>query len=823
MPPLAIAPAPPAAADPDLLARALQAWPEPVAIVDAGGPDRRLAWVNDAFARLAGRPCDELAGWPVREHAQSGPAAAAGDPDRPWAPRQSEERAQVPGLPGGDLPIVLAPIGPGRPRHAIGWPAPGNDARIGPAPAAPSGGAATEMLDDRVEQALARAHALGTRCALLLIDVDRDGAHPAAHELALAVGEAATDASASLSLLPDGRLALLVDPAPPAAELAVFARRVLHAACSLARRHDPERRCAGGIAVGPLDGTSAQSLRLAAQRALAAAHARRTDDRLAFFDPAQDSHWLARRQLEADLERALAERALTLAYQPLLDLDSGAIVGFEALLRWTHPLRGAVSPAEFVPVAESSGLIVALGDWVLGEALAQLAAFDRVCTRPLRMAVNVAAAQLARAGFADAVKAHLAQHAIAPGRLELEITERTLTGDDAVTRDALQALRRLGVRLAMDDFGTGYSNLHGLTQLPVDTLKIDRSLTQAVTTNPAAASVSRMVCELARVLDLKVVVEGIETESQLGHFRRLGPLLGQGWLFSRALDPAQATALLASRRCLLAAESGDDRPHLLLLDDEANVLAALRRALRREGWPIHATTSPQEALEILAAHPVGVVVCDQRMPQVAGTEFLRQVRQQHPLTVRVLLSGYSEIGAVTAAINDGAVWRYLYKPWDDEAIREHVRQAFDEHRVQRESQREREEALQRGDRLARQVSQRDAMLALEAQALSAAQEVLLRLPVPVLGLDPSQMVVLSNPAADRLLGAGAPLLGRMLDEMPPALAALVADGAAGALVLPDGAWDGHVEPLAAGAGWLVSLVPADQARVAVQPASPGDA
>lgn len=811
MPPLAIAPAPPAAVDPDLLARALQAWPEPVAIIDTGGADRRLAWVNEAFARLAGRPSDELAGWPVGDRAEPGSAAADGDHDRPRAARQSDDRAQVPGLPGGDLPIVLAPIGPGRPRHSIGWPAPGNGARLGPAPAAPRGGAATEMLDDRVEQALARAHALGTRCALLLIDVDRDGAHPAAHELALAVGEAAVDASASLSLLPDGRLALLVDPAPAAAELAVFARRVLHAACSLARRHDPARRCAGGIAVGPLDGTSAQSLRLAAQRALAAAHARRIDDRLAFFDPAQDSHWLARRQLEVDLERALAERALTLVYQPLLKLDSGAIVGFEALARWTHPLRGPVSPAEFIPVAEASGLIVALGDWVLGESLAQLAAFDRVCARPLRMAVNVSATQLARAGFVDAVKAHLARHAIAPGRLELEITEGTLTGDDTVTRNTLRVLRELGVRLAVDDFGTGYSNLHGLTQLPVDTLKIDRSLTQAVTTNPAAASVSRMVCELARVLELKVVVEGIETESQLGHFRRLGPLIGQGWLFSQALPAEQALALLDSRRSLLAPEVGADAPQLLLLDDEPNILAALRRALRHEGWRLHATTSPQEAMDIMAAQPIGVVLCDQRMPQMRGTDFLRQIRQQHPLTVRVLLSGYSEVGAVTAAVNEGAVWRYLHKPWDDDELRRHVRQAFDEHRRLRDAEQARDEALQAGRRLAAQVSQRDALLALEAQALSAAQEVLLRLPVPVLGLDPSRMVVLSNPAADRLLGAGAPLLGRMVDELPPALATLLDSGAPARLDLHQRAFDSHLEPLAGDAGWLLSLVPAQTA------------
>jgi EAL domain-containing protein (putative c-di-GMP-specific phosphodiesterase class I)/FixJ family two-component response regulator len=474
-----------------------------------------------------------------------------------------------------------------------------------------------------------------------------------------------------------------------------------------------------------------------------------------------------------------------------------------------------VPPGQFIPLAEASGMIDEIGDWVLGEALAQLAAFDRLCARPLRMAVNVSASQLSRPGFTATVCALLDRHGIPGGRLELEITERTFTGDDPVTARALAELRQLGVRLAVDDFGTGYSNLQGLTLLPVDTLKIDMSITQAVARNAAAASVSRMVCELARALGLKVVVEGIETEGQLAHFRRLGPLLGQGWLFSRALDAQAAMALLGRAPPLVPADQGDTAPQLLLLDDEPNILAALRRTLRRDGWCVHATSSPQEALDILAAHAVGVVVSDQRMPQMNGTEFLRQVRQQYPETVRILLSGYSEIGAVTAAVNEGAVWKYLSKPWDDEELREQVRLAFAEHRAMQQDRQQHERALQAHSRLQAEVSRRDTQLALGAQALASAREVLLELPVAVLGIDPVAMIVLSNAAADEVFGDGTPLIGRSLAEVLPGLAAAAIPGRLQhRLALKGRDYVLHSQPLVdrdGAAGSLLCLVPDIQA------------
>ncbi|MDP1692868.1 MAG: EAL domain-containing protein [Burkholderiaceae bacterium] len=826
---LEVAPlAPRAAASSALLARALEVCPQAVSIVDVRDPAQPLVWVNHAFELLTGYQRSEILGRNCR-------LMQAGDADFDQRRRireavRSGEHAMVTLAnvrKDGSRFINSLSLEPlhddgGELTHYVGLQAEVSEhdrrrtdeyAEAGLRRGVPP----LEVLYDRIEQSLSRAQTIGTRFALLMVELapGHNDRSATCHDVAAVIGEAAADASASLLLLGAGRMALLVDPAPPPAGVADLAHRMLEAVDQHLLRAGDGRFCTIGIATGPADGASAQTVELAARRALDRARLRAPEGALAFFAHTEDAQWLEQRQLEADLAAAVAGQQFTLNYQPLVQLDNGQIMGFEALIRWSHPVRGPIPPGQFIPLAEASGMIDEIGDWVLGEALAQLAAFDRVCARPLRMAVNVSASQLARPGFADTVRASLNRHAIAGGRLELEITERTFTGDDPAITQALHALRKLGVRRAVDDFGTGYSNLQGLTLLPVDTLKIDMSLTQAVTHNAAAASVSRMVCELARALGLKLVVEGIETEGQLAHFRRLGPLLGQGWLFSRALDATAALALLASARSLVPAGNREDKPQLLLLDDEPNILAALRRTLRRDGWCVHATGSPQEALDILAAHPVGVVISDQRMPQMNGTEFLRQVRQLYPETVRILLSGYSEIAAVTAAVNEGAVWKYLSKPWDEEALREQVRLAFVEHGALQQARQQHERALQAHTRLQAEVSRRDIQLAMGAQALASARDVLLELPVAVLGVDPAAMIVLSNAVADGLFGDGAPLIGRALAEVLPAEAA-----AAGPrwlrrrLALKGCDYVLHTQPLGdrdGAAGSLLCLVPGTEA------------
>ncbi len=268
----------------------------------------------------------------------------------------------------------------------------------------------------------------------------------------------------------------------------------------------------------------------------------------AVFDPALVAAASERLALGIDLTHALARGELALAYQPVVDLATGAVTGAEALLRWRHPARGAVSPAQFIPLAEESGLIVELGRWVLEEACRAAAAWPPGADGPAPgVAVNVSGRQLLRADFPAHVAAALAASGLAPGRLTLEITETVLMRDTEAGLTVLRTLKALGVRLAIDDFGTGYSSLRYLQQFPVDVLKIDKSFVDGVARPGHDAALARTIVALGRTLGLRTVAEGVEHETQRERLAAMGCESGQGYLFARPADDAALRALLAAR------------------------------------------------------------------------------------------------------------------------------------------------------------------------------------------------------------------------------------------------------------------------------------
>ncbi len=267
------------------------------------------------------------------------------------------------------------------------------------------------------------------------------------------------------------------------------------------------------------------------------------------FDPALNARVLARLELEHDLRQAIEHRALVLHYQPIVDLGTGRVTELEALVRWHHPTRGLVSPADFIPLAEEAGLILSIGSWVLAEACRQAQVWQERAPSapPLTMSVNLSVRQLQHPEFVAEVAAILRQTRFDARRLQLELTESVLVDylDGAIA--TLQAVHGLGVRLALDDFGTGYSSLSYLKRLPVDLLKVDKSFLAGVATDRDAQAVLEAVVGLGHAMGMRVTAEGIETSEQVARVRALGVDTAQGYYFGRPLPAEATTRLLAGQ------------------------------------------------------------------------------------------------------------------------------------------------------------------------------------------------------------------------------------------------------------------------------------
>jgi diguanylate cyclase (GGDEF)-like protein/PAS domain S-box-containing protein len=283
----------------------------------------------------------------------------------------------------------------------------------------------------------------------------------------------------------------------------------------------------------------------------------RGKNRYQMFEPEMHETALRRLELKADLQRALEHGEFILNYQPVIELDTGRISGVEALIRWIHPDRGLVPPLDFIPLAEETGLIVPIGRWVLREACTYAAGlYERFPSEhPLHMAVNLSAKQLARADIVDDIRAIVQETGIDPSSLILEITESVMMADMELSIARLTELKALGVQIAIDDFGTGYSSLNYVRRFPVDILKVDKSFIDGVSEGGESSALTAAVIELAGILNLKPVAEGIERVDQLERLLELHCALGQGFYFAKPLESAGLEEMLAERRTM-EAEAG---------------------------------------------------------------------------------------------------------------------------------------------------------------------------------------------------------------------------------------------------------------------------
>jgi diguanylate cyclase (GGDEF)-like protein/PAS domain S-box-containing protein len=410
------------------------------------------------------------------------------------------------------------------------------------------------LLNDRIGQAIAMAQRGIWPVAVLFLDLDgfkhiNDSlGHPVGDKLLQSVAKRLVDcvrASDTVSRQGGDEFVVLLSQAEHPEDAATIASRLLRAVAEAHSidQHDLHVTTSIGVSVYPDDGLDAETLIKNADTAMyqAKEHGRQS---FQFFKPAMNARAVERQFIEESLRRALERREFALHYQPKINLATGAMSGAEALIRWTHPTRGDIPPARFIPIAEDSGLILPIGNWVLRQACAQGRAWVDAGLPPVTTAVNVSAIEFLADGFVDGLFAILNETGFDPHSLELELTESVLMKRVESTAAILQILRQRGIRVAVDDFGTGYSSLSYLRKFPIDALKIDQSFVRQITTGGDDVAIVSAVINMARSLKLRVIAEGVETLEEMEFLQAHRCDEAQGYYFAKPMPAAQFASLL---------------------------------------------------------------------------------------------------------------------------------------------------------------------------------------------------------------------------------------------------------------------------------------
>ncbi len=414
------------------------------------------------------------------------------------------------------------------------------------------------LFTDRVNVAVARARRQQNLAAVLFLDLDRfkyvndTFGHSAGDLLLQQVAErlrGCVRAEDTVARLGGDEFTVLLSDLRTTADAALVAKKLIEimAAPFTVLEHELFVTPSIGIAFFPADGEDVDTLLRNADNAMYRAK-ERGPNQYQLYSEAVNKRATGRLSLETSLRRAVERRELVVFYQPQVNIDTGDMVGLEALVRWKHPTRGLLAPDQFIGVAEEAKLIAAIDQWVLIEACREAQSWEQFGFRPARLSVNLSATQLHERDLPRVIERALAETSFDASRLELEITESAAVRTDYETVAMLGELRRRGVRISIDDFGTGHSALHYLHRFPVDTIKIDRTFVSAVDANPRSGAIIGAIVAMARALDLNVIVEGIETAEQLAVVRALGCTEMQGYLFSAPVPGPELLALATRRR-----------------------------------------------------------------------------------------------------------------------------------------------------------------------------------------------------------------------------------------------------------------------------------
>jgi len=428
------------------------------------------------------------------------------------------------------------------------------------------------LLKDRLSLAIAQARRSEQSLAVLFLDLDRFKlvndtlGHVAGDELLQAVAARLKDClrdGDTLARVGGDEFMLLLPGVRTEEDAASVAYKII----GVLKRpfsidgHDVFVSASIGVALYPRDGKTIDSLIKHAD--IAMYHIKeRGKDGVQFFSQHMNAALSRHLSLESGMRKALEAGQFRVFYQPQVSIESGEVVGVEALIRWQHPTRGLLPPMEFVPLAEENGLIVPIGEWLLDTACAELAAWRRGGVPPVRLAVNLSALQVEQPHFVDRVIACLRRHELPGSALELEITENVIMKDMDIVVQKLRQLSGHGIRVAIDDFGTGYSSLSYLRKLPIHTLKIDRSFVHDIRHDSGDGSIVTAIVAMAKGLGLKLIAEGVETRTQLDFLRGLGCDEMQGFLFSEPLDAGSARRAVAGSSAAGAVQADGATPRM---------------------------------------------------------------------------------------------------------------------------------------------------------------------------------------------------------------------------------------------------------------------
>ena len=534
--------------------------------------------------------------------------------------------------------------------------------------------------------------------------------------------------------------------------------------------------CRIGITLYPQDGADASTLLGFANMALARTRAQGAN-KYQFFSAEMNQHAVERSALEAELRHAILRDELRLLYQPQADLQSGQIVSLEALLRWDHPTLGLVSANRFLPVAEEAGFNDTIGDWVLRRACHDMRGWREAGLPGVSVALNISPKQF-RDGMGGKIAAVLDEFGIPAGLLSLEITEMVLRQGHNANELSIRQIKELGLGLTLDDFGAGYSSLSYLKQFPFDVVKIDCAFISELATNANDAALVKTIITMAHHMGIKVVAKRVETEAQCNFLRSNMCDQIQGHFFAPALTPDGVAQHLRDKRALPPhlLRMQKKKRSLLLVDDEKNIVSALKRLLRRDDYQIFSADSGPEGLAVLEQNQVDVIISDQRMPGMIGADFLRKAKDLYPETIRIMLSGYTELQSVTDAVNEGAIYKFLTKPWDDDLLRGHIADAFrlkeitDENvRLNLEVRTANHQLATTNRRMEHLLEKKQQRIKRDAIRLNVTQEILQFLPLPVIGVDDEGMVAFVNAAFDLLFSNCGVILGSEAALMLPQL------------------------------------------------------